>query len=102
MPSSEENEAAVMRALRAVIEELNEDRDDDEQLGTAPDAILYGTGGNLDSLDLVRLVVLFEEEIANETDCAVSIADDRAISQENSHFHTVGSLVTHVAKLIEE
>lgn len=102
MSGNETTKERVLKALASVIKEMNEERDEDTQLGIEPASILYGTGGSLDSLDLVRLVVLFEQQIDEAIGRVVSIADDRAMSQENSHFHTVGALVDHVTKLIEE
>ncbi len=102
MAGSEVGEAGVLGALTSVIKEMNEERDEDAQLGTDPASILYGSGGELDSLDLVRLVVLFEQQLDEDTGRVISIADDRAMSQESSHFHTVGSLVQHVTKLMKE
>ena len=102
MAGSEVSEALVLKALASVIEEMNEERDEDEQLGSDRAALLYGGEGSLDSLDLVRLVVLFEQQLDDDLDRVVSIADDRAMSEENSHFHCVGSLVDHVIKLMEE
>ena len=102
MAAGEVSEELVAAALTSVIEEMNEERDEDAQLGTQADSILYGSGGNLDSLDLVRLVVLFEQQLADDAGCLVSIADDRAMSEENSHFQSVGSLVQYAMKLIEE
>jgi acyl carrier protein len=102
MAGNEVMKEAISKALVTVIEEMNEERDDDAQLGTQHDSTLYGTGGNLDSLDLVRLVVLLEQQIDDDLGRSVSIADDRAMSQENSHFNSVGALVDHVANLLEE
>ena len=38
-------------------------------------------------------------DVAN---CAVSISDDRAMSETSSHFLTVGALAAYAAQLMEE
>ncbi len=96
------SQEAVSKALSSVIGEINEELPHDAQLGTDPASIIFGEGGALDSLDLVRLVVLLEQQINEDTGLALSIADERAMSEENSHFHSVGSLVAHVMNLAEE
>lgn len=102
MAGNEVTEQVVLQALSTVIGGLNEERPEDRQLGSERTSMLYGAGGELDSLDLVRLVVLFEQQINEDTGCVVSLADDRAMSTENSHFQTVGSLVAYTLELMEE
>ncbi|MBI1371160.1 MAG: acyl carrier protein [Phycisphaera sp.] len=101
MSQSTEPRQLATDALTSAIDELNTDRADDKKLDTSPDTVLFGIGGSLDSMDLVRLVVLFEQKLA-EADEAVSIADERAMSQRNSPFRTVQALGDYAATLIQE
>lgn len=66
------------------------------------DTILYGTGGSLDSLMLVRLLAETEEEIFNVFGKEITIADERAMSQKHSPFRSVGSLAEYIEKLLSE
>jgi acyl carrier protein len=102
MAGCEVSEEAVSQVLYAVIAEINEELSHDKQLGTDPSSMIYGDAGTLDSLDLVRLVVLLEQQISEKFDIALTIADERAMSEANSRFHSVGTLVAHVMKLISE
>lgn len=61
---------------------------------------LFGRAGLLDSLGLVTLVVAVEQAIADEYGVGVSLADDRALSQRNSPYRTVGSLAEYAAGLL--
>lgn len=61
---------------------------------------LFGRAGLLDSLGLVSLVVAVEQAIADEYGVSVSLADDRALSQRNSPYRTVGSLAEYAASLL--
>lgn len=62
---------------------------------------LYGKDGLLDSMALVSLVMSLEQEIAEKFGAEISLADDKALSQKNSPFRTIGSLVTYANGEIE-
>ena len=67
-----------------------------------PDLNIFGSEGLLDSMGLVNLVVVLEERIQNEYDVAITIADERAMSQNKSPFRTVGNFVEYIEKLLRE
>lgn len=76
-----------------------------DQTLTVPEEIdhatkLFGNGGIFDSLALVALVVLVERNIRDRFGNSVSLADDRAMSQERSPFRTVGSLSEYAESLL--
>ncbi len=64
--------------------------------------VLFGRDGLLDSLGLVTTVVEIESKILSEFDASVVLADDRAMSQRNSPFRTVGTLTDHILSLLTE
>jgi len=92
----------ALKALYAVIDELNLDLAPDKQLAKAPETHLFGGDDGLESIDLVRLIVLYEINLADATDCNISISDDRAMSDTRSHFNTVGGLAEYATELIAE
>lgn len=63
---------------------------------------LFGKGGILDSLALVSLVVEVEHAIQDAHGAAVSLSDDRAMSQKHSPFRTIGSLADYASEVIGE
>ena len=63
---------------------------------------LIGRKGVLTSLELVTLIVNIEQKLSEEHDIALTIADERAMSQEKSPFRTVGSLSEYISMLIKE
>lgn len=65
----------------------------------SPETALFGPEGILDSLGLVALIVDVEEAIAERTGVAITLGDDRAVSQRSSPFRTVGSLAEYIATL---
>ena len=63
----------------------------------SPETALFGPEGILDSLGLVALIVDVEDAIAERTGVAVTLGDDRAVSQRSSPFRTIGSLAEYIA-----
>jgi acyl carrier protein len=61
---------------------------------------LIGRESPLDSLGLVTLIVDLEQRLAEEHGLHLILADDRAMSQRNSPFRSVGSLTEYVCRLL--
>lgn len=72
------------------------------QAGTPPPAnvsentVLVGTDAVLDSLGVVQLIVEVEQRVEQSHGISVTLANDKAMSQRNSPFRTVGVLADHV------
>ena len=81
---------------------LNEQFPDEKQLELKSDTILFGKGAKLDSLGLVNLIVLVEENTLDKLGKAITLADERAMSQKSSPFRTVQSLSEYMMKLLSE
>ena len=91
----------IVGAVGLAIDKINKSRQVDRKLGKSLDSVLLGPSGNLDSLALVSLIIGVEEKIEEEFEITVTITDDLVMSGELSPFRTVGSLVEHIAGLIE-
>jgi acyl carrier protein len=63
---------------------------------------LYGKKSILDSLGLVSLIVAVETAIEEELDVSITLADEKAMSQKNSPFKTIGTLADYIFLLLEE
>jgi D-alanine--poly(phosphoribitol) ligase subunit 2 len=68
-------------------------------LGT--ETSLFGQEGILDSLGLVTLVVSVEQAIEDEFGVSVSLADEKAMSQRNSPYRTIGSLAEYADRVLK-
>jgi acyl carrier protein len=66
------------------------------------DTALLGEGSLFDSVALVSLVVALEQTLTDEQHVVISLADERAMSQQRSPFQTVGSLADYAERLIQE
>ena len=92
----------IKQAIFNSIEEINQQLEKEDELENSVDTILFGEGGKLDSLGLINLVVAVEQNIEDEFDVTITLADERAMSQENSPFMNVGSLVEYIGILLNE
>lgn len=84
------------------ISELNEQLDNKVAIENGENAGLYGLTGVLDSLGLVTLIVAVEQAIEDELGLTISLADERAMSQKNSPFRTIGTLADYIVKVNQE
>jgi len=64
------------------------------------DTHLFGAQGLFDSIGLVSLIVDVEQGVAELTGKAVTLADDRAMSQKHSPFRSVGTLADYTLALV--
>ncbi len=74
------------RAIYAAVDELNGQLPKGVHVEKTLDAPLYGKGGKLESIDVVGLIIEVEEKIKEEFGIAITIADERAVSEQNSPF----------------
>ena len=92
----------IFRALVRVVDQLNRELPPEQRLTRTPETVVFGRGGRLDSLGLVNFLVLAEQQLQDEFNVHLSLADERAMSQERSPFRTLTSMAEYVAKLLAE
>jgi acyl carrier protein len=63
---------------------------------------LFGSEGFLDSLKLVNVVLDTEQQINDSYNLAISLADDRSVSQKRSPFRSVASLADYILTVAAE
>jgi acyl carrier protein len=96
------NQQDVLAAVLEAVAELNEQLDDGKQLELNPDTRLLGKSSKLDSFGLVNLIIIVEEKLFDKFDKSITLADERAMSQEHSPFRTVQSLADYAYTLLSE
>jgi D-alanine--poly(phosphoribitol) ligase subunit 2 len=94
------NQERILRAIYNAVEEVNEQLPRGATLDKSPETILFGKSGKLDSLALVGLIVAVEQNIQEEFGTAVTLADERALSQKNSPFKTIATLSEYISLLL--
>jgi D-alanine--poly(phosphoribitol) ligase subunit 2 len=84
------------------IDTLNLELDGDERIEKSLTTALFGSGSKLDSLGLINLIVAIEQDIEDEFETSITIADERALSQEQSPFRSIGSLIDYLDMILKE
>lgn len=102
MTNTQVGKQRLSELLYECLTEVNLERLDEDQLAFDPATVLFGDDAALDSMDLVRLVVLYEQKINDVVGSQLSLTDDRAMSEQNSPFQTVASLVDYAERLLKE
>ena len=92
----------VLNIIFLVVGEHNQRSSENYRLEPAPDTVLMGAEGTLDSLQLVSLILEIEEMVQKEFDVPVSVANDQALTRSPSPFQTLGSLAEYVSELLAE
>ena len=95
-------ENQVDQILFAAIEEINEQLPSNQKIVADKSTLLFGSHGVLDSLTLVNLIVTAEQKVQETLNIAITLADDRAMSQKNSPFKSVESLASYIVLLVKE
>lgn len=90
----------IVRVISSALKDLNEDLQNDELDNPGEQTHIYGRKGNLDSLALVSFIADLEGKISCEFDKDIILADERAMSQANSPFKTVGNLADYIQSLL--
>ncbi len=92
----------IIQVIFQAIDELNEQLPKEEKLEKSVDRVLFGSGGNLDSLRLVSFVTTLEQKIEEQFAITVNIFDHLASSENDNPFMTVNSLADYVASILEK
>jgi acyl carrier protein len=92
----------IIEVIYKSINEMNSQLDDKIKLVESTETVLMGSDGKLDSLALVNLIVVIEQNIEDKFDVSITIADERAMSQKRSPFRTIGTLADYIDMLLKE
>ena len=84
------------------VQEINERLPKEQQISNTSKTVLFGKDGQLDSLGLVNILIIIEQNIEDEFDKSITLADERALSQKYSPFSTVGTLLDYINMLLNE
>ncbi len=96
------NQQSVLATVLEAVTELNEQLDAEHKLALDAGTRLLGRSSKLDSFGLVNLIILVEEKLNDKFDKSITLADERAMSQEHSPFRSVQSLADYAYTLLGE
>ena len=92
----------VLRAIFSAIDDVNIQLAKDQQLEKSVGTVLFGQSGKLDSLGLINLIVTTEQKIEEEYGAVITLANESAMSQDNSPFRTIGTCAEYTASLLQK
>ncbi len=92
----------ILDIIFEAVDEINEQLSKSKKIRKEPDSVLYGKEGKLDSLGLVNLIVSIEGIVDERMDKTITLADEKAMSQNNSPFRTIETLAAYISTLTEK
>lgn len=92
----------IMQAIYSALDQINEQLPKGKTLSKSPDTVLFGQSGKLDSLGLVSFIIAVEQNIQDEFAIDLTLADERAMSQQNSPFKSVSTLSEYISHLLAD
>lgn len=95
------NIESVSSIVYGAIDELNEELPLDRQIRKDETTVILGSKRELDSLALVNLVVIIEEQFEKEKSIFLNLTADTNLLDENSNLTTLGALIKHIAEVVE-
>ena len=91
----------IISLILGSLEEMNLQLPPERRIPISPGTPLFGSGGWLDSLGMVNLIVLVEERIYNEFRVEIILSDAQTSSEQDSPFRNVETLADYISRLIE-
>lgn len=74
----------------------------DPSVEIGPETVIVGPNAVVDSIGVVSLIVEIEQRLETDFGIAITLANERAMSQRNSPFRTVSTLVDHICSTADE
>jgi len=91
----------ILEAVYCAIDEVNQQLAEERRIDKSANTVLFGESGNLDSLELISLIVTVEQEVEKEFHVIINLTDhEDAIFEKNSPLHTIAALVRYISKLL--
>lgn len=102
MTTGTANRDRLENCVLMAVKELNEQLPPEQQIEESARAKLFGHDAPLDSIGLVNLIVTVEEQLSDELEIEVTLANEKAMSRRTSPFQSVETLIAFVEELIRE
>ena len=89
----------AFRLVCEAIDVVNHQLPVSKRLQKAPQTVITGGGGSLDSLGLINFVITLEEKTSDAIGVPIQLLDESAVIDEHGPFRTVDSLTSFLATL---
>jgi len=90
----------IEKMVISVVKDIGEELGIDALKSPSSKTKLFGK--NLDSMGVVLLVAEIEDELSENFNLEIAVADERAMSQKTSPFRTISSLTKYLEVIIDE
>ena len=91
----------IEQVILQQIKSFNETLSSPVDISKGTDTVLFGSEGVLESIDFVSLILDIEEALTETLEVEVSLMNEKALSEKNSPFRTVGTLAAYVRTIME-
>jgi D-alanine--poly(phosphoribitol) ligase subunit 2 len=102
MQTSETSRVQVTDTVLNAIDNLNLQLPEEQHVERSETAKLFGNEAPLDSLGLVNLIVAVEEQLSDDLELDLTLANEKAMSRRTSPFQSVDSLIDFIEEMIKE
>lgn len=90
----------IEQVILQQIKSFNEILSSPVDISKGTDTVLFGSEGVLESIDFVSLILDIEEALTETFEVEVSLMNEKALSEKNSPFRTVGTLAAYVRTIM--
>ncbi len=91
----------ILEAVYCAIDEVNQQLAEERRIDKSANTVLLGKSGNLDSLELISLIVTVEQEVEKAFHVTINLTDhEDVIFEKNGPFHTIAAIVRYISELL--
>ena len=87
----------ALQLVYDAIDSVNPQLPQTRRLAKAPETVIVGPSGQLDSLGIINFLLALEERASEAAGTSVQLLDDTAFLAENERFRTVDALARYLA-----
>jgi len=92
----------IFEIVIATINEFNEESDNKIDISNGRESELFGGNSEVDSLELVNLIVEIEENISDKFNKNITITSEKAMSRNTSPFINIGTITDYIEEILNE
>ena len=92
----------ILQVILDSVASINETLEDQLPISLGENCPLYGDSATLDSIALVTLIVKIEQNIEDNFNVPIILANEKAMSRRNSPFLSIGTLTNYTLELVKE
>ncbi len=92
----------IFEIVIATINEFNEESDNKIDISNGRESELFGGNSEVDSLELVNLIVEIEENISEKFNKNITITSEKAMSRKTSPFINIGTITDYIEEILNE